>query len=148
MKTIHDAGTGPLLEYNTTQMYFSNSSENAYTLNPGKFIYRRKKNRLLVKKGTENILLRLEDIVLMHIHNKVVHVIDQSSKKYIYDKFLNELIEELDNTIFFRVNRQYIVNINYIQSFRSYQNVKLSINITSHEIKHTIILRQGNGSLI
>ena len=102
----------------------------------------RKKTRLIVKRGLENIVLCLEDIVLIYTQNKLVYVIDRLSKKYISDKNLNKLQQEIDNLIFFRANRQYIVNINYIKSFKPHERVKLLIDITIPEIDHSIAISQ------
>src|SRR5436190_15415760 len=66
----------------------------------------RRRTRLIVKKGLENIPLRLEEIVLFFTENKIVYVVDKWSKKYIVDKNLGELEEELDTAVFFRANRQ------------------------------------------
>src|SRR5664279_1764861 len=103
-----------LLKYNKLQEHFANTRVNVPVENLMKFISHRKKTRLLVKKGLENIALRLEEIALIYTQNKLVYVMDRFSKKYISDKTLSELEKELDNTTFFRVNRQYIVNINYV----------------------------------
>ena len=103
--------------------------ENPSIAIPEGFFYGRKKTRLLVKTGTENIVLRLEDVVLIYTMDKLVYVIDQSSKKYISDRRLAELATELDKNFFFRANRQYILNINYIKSFKPHERVKLLIQI-------------------
>ena len=95
-----------------------------------------------MKKGLENIALRLEDVALIYTQNKLVYVIDNCSKKYISDKTLSELEEELDDTTFFRVNRQYIVNINYVKSFKTFEKVKLLIDITIPDINHSIVISQ------
>ncbi len=70
-------------------------------------------------------MLRFEDIVLNYTNDKLVYVIDQSLKKYFSDRSLGELAEELDSTIFFRANRHYFLNINYIKNSKSYEGVKL-----------------------
>lgn len=131
-----------LLKYNKLQSHFSHAMTIAPVANLEKFINGRKKTRLLVKKGLENIAVRLEDIALIYTQNKLVYVIDRCSKKYVSDKTLTELEEELDNTSFFRVNRQYIVNINYVRSFKSHEKVKLLIDITIPEINHSIVISQ------
>ena len=41
---------------------------------------KKKKTRLLVQKGIENILLRMDDIVLFYTENKIVYVIDRFEK--------------------------------------------------------------------
>jgi DNA-binding LytR/AlgR family response regulator len=105
---------------------------------------RLKRARLIVKKGLENIALPLEDIVLIYTQDKLVYVIDRLSKKYTSDRTLSELEEELDEEIFFRANRQYIVSINYIRSFKPYEKVKLLLGIIIPEISHSIIISQEN----
>ena len=131
-----------LLKYNKLQTHFSYTRANAPVANLERFINGRKKTRLLVKRGMENIAVRLEDIALIYTQNKLVYVMDRFSKKYFSDKTLSELEEELDNTIFFRVNRQYIININYVKSFKAHEKVKLLIDITIPEINHSIIISQ------
>jgi DNA-binding LytR/AlgR family response regulator len=131
-----------LFKYNKLKAHFLNTGANAPVANLERFINARKKTRLLVKRGMENIAVLLEDIVLIYTQNKLVYVMDRFSKKYVSDKTLSELEEELDNTIFFRVNRQYIININYVKSFKSHEKVKLMIDITIPEINHSIIISQ------
>ena len=50
----------------------------------------------------ENISLRLDDVVLFYTENKIVYVIDRWGKKYLADKNLAEMEEELDETYFFQ----------------------------------------------
>jgi len=106
------------------------------------YVSNRKKSRLIVKKGMENISLRLEDIVLFYTENKIVYVIDQGGKKYLAEKNLGELEEELDDSIFFRANRQYIININFVKGFKSFEKVKLQIDLIIPELNHCIIISQ------
>src|SRR5438552_7650870 len=114
-----------IIKYHKLEKHFNNQS----SLNNLVQYVTRKKTRFIVKKGLENISLRLEDIVFFFTENKVVYVVDKWNKKYIADKNLGELEEDLDNAIFFRANRQYIVNINYIKGFKSYEKVKLQIDL-------------------
>jgi DNA-binding LytR/AlgR family response regulator len=106
-----------------------------------------KKNRLLVKKGLENISLMLDDVVLFFTENKIVYVIDKSGRKYLIDKNLADLEMELDNKTFFRVNRQFIVNINFIRSFKAYERVKLQIELTVSDLNYFIIVSQETAPL-
>ncbi|GEO09004.1 LytR/AlgR family response regulator transcription factor [Segetibacter aerophilus] len=103
----------------------------------------RMKKRLIVKKGIENIALKIEDIALIYTENKLVFVIDgQSGKKYITDKKLVELEEELDGSIFFRANRKYIISINFIKAFKPFEKVKIQVYLTVPELDHQIIVSQ------
>lgn len=103
---------------------------------------KKRKTRLLVQKGLENILLKMDDIVLFYTENKVVYVVDRLEKKYLTDSNLLELEEELDPLVFFRANRQYIININFIKSFRAYEKVKIKLDLNLTELNHCIIVSQ------
>lgn len=102
----------------------------------------KKRNRILVKRGVEYVSLPCADIVLCYTENKLVYVLDKCGKKYLSDKNLGEMESELDNQMFFRVNRQYIVNINFIRSFKSYERVKLQVELTLPEVQHVVIVSQ------
>lgn len=102
----------------------------------------KKRTRIIVKKGVENVSIRLEDIVIFYTENKLVYVKDKDNKKYIADKTLNELDELLDNTIFFRANRQYIINLNFVKSYKPYEKVKLQVDLNFPEKNHFIIVSQ------
>ncbi len=101
-----------------------------------------KKRRLIVRKGLEHISLLLDDIVLFYTENKIVYVLDKCGKKYLCDKNLTDLEEELDKSSFFRANRQYLININYIKGYKAYEKVKLQVDLTIPEINHYIIISQ------
>ncbi len=98
--------------------------------------------RILVQKGVETIALKLEDVVLFYTQNRVVFVLDKDDRKYMYDKSLAELEEELDPREFFRVNRQYILHIDAIKSFKPYERGKLQIRLSLENTAHTIIVSQ------
>jgi DNA-binding LytR/AlgR family response regulator len=128
-----------LNKYRMLEKHFTNHNSISNLLD---YLGNHKKKRMMVKKGLENISLRLEDIVLYYTENKVVYVIDRAGKKYLADKNLAELEEELDSTIFFRANRQYIININFVRGFKSYEKVKLMVDLTLPELNHPIIVSQ------
>ena len=100
------------------------------------------KTRLLVRKGIESIPLALQDVVIIYTENKLVYVVDKDGKKYIADKHLGELELELDNSVFFRVNRQYIINIGFVKSFRTFEKVKLQVDLTMPDLHHHIVVSQ------
>jgi len=108
------------------------------------FPERKKRTRLVVKKGIENIFILLDNIVFFYTENKIVFAIDKIGKKYITNENLAILELELDRNIFFRANRQYIINIGHIKSFRTYEKVKLSIEMNPVGLneQHFIIISQ------
>lgn len=102
----------------------------------------KKRSRLLVKKGVEHVSLPFADIVLFYTEHKLVYVLDRCGKKYVSDKNLAELELELDREQFFRLNRQYIVNIDFIRSFRAYERVKLQVELLQQDLPHVLIVSQ------
>lgn len=129
-----------LIKYKMLERHFTNGQTAVNNLLNQ--LNSRKKNRLMVRKGMENIPLRLQDIVFFYTENKIVYVIDNAGKKYIADKNLTELEQELDDNTFFRANRQYIININFIKGFKTYEKVKLMVDLTLTDINHCIIVSQ------
>jgi len=107
----------------------------------------KKKSRLVVKRGAEHVFLLLDDVVLFYTENKIVFVLDKEGKKYLVDKNLSDLEEELDKDLFFRANRQYIVNINYVRSYKTYERVKLQLDLNITLPNHSIIISQETAPL-
>jgi DNA-binding LytR/AlgR family response regulator len=105
------------------------------------------KKRLVVRKGMMNISLKLEDIVLFYTEDKVIYAIDRDGKKYVCDKNLSELDEELKDAGFFRVNRQYLVNAEYIRGYKSFEKVKLTVDLVVPFADHLIIVSQETAPL-
>jgi DNA-binding LytR/AlgR family response regulator len=130
-----------LLKYKKFEDHFSSQHHSLYKLK--ETLNMKKKIRLLVKKGIEYVPLCLEEIALFYTENKLVYVIDRHGKKYITDKTLNELEVELDDTVFFRANRQYIINLNFVRSFKAYEKVKLQVDLLVPEIDHFIVISQS-----
>lgn len=107
----------------------------------------KKRSRILVHKGMETIAIKLQDIAMFYTQNRIVYVIDKQDHKYLYDKNLAELEAELDPQEFFRINRQYIVNIDAIRSFKPYERVKLEVKLNTDNNTHTIIVSQQTAPL-
>ena len=109
---------------------------------PMLFGIKKTKTRLLVQKGFENVLLRLEDVVLFYTESKIVYVIERMGKKYISGYSLSDLENELNPLQFFRANRQYIINIEFIRSFRPFERVKIKVSMELHGLDPNIIISQ------
>lgn len=131
-----------LLKYRNLEKHFAGNGQKINQL--VKSFETRKKNRLIVRKGLEHIALKLEDIIFFYTEHKLVFVIDRTGKKYLADKTLSELEESLDNEVFFRANRQYIININYIKGFKTFEKVKLQVDLNVPDLNHCIIVSQEN----
>jgi two-component system LytT family response regulator len=108
---------------------------------------KKKKTRLIVKHGQENIILPVISVALLYIDERSVFVIDQFSKKYSFNKKLTEIEEELDKNIFFRANRQMIINIHFIKGFTVCECNKLKVNLTLNLTEPVIVISQETAPL-
>ncbi|HEV8506565.1 MAG TPA: LytTR family DNA-binding domain-containing protein [Chitinophagaceae bacterium] len=107
-----------------------------------KKFFDKRKERLVVKKGFASVLLKMEDIVLFYTESRVVYVLDKEGRRYMCDQNLSELETLLDNHIFFRANRQYIINIQYIRAYKTLERVKLAVDLNCNETSHSVIVSQ------
>ncbi|HWJ30468.1 MAG TPA: LytTR family DNA-binding domain-containing protein [Flavisolibacter sp.] len=131
-----------LIKYRNLKKHFSLQEHELTMKYLMQFNGLQKKSRIVVRKGFENISLLLSDVVLFYTENKITYVIDKNGKKYMSDKNLTDLEKELDDKTFFRASRQYILNINYIKGFKTYERVKLWVELTLHDFSHSIIISQ------
>ena len=108
---------------------------------------KKKKTRLIVRKGNENVVLKVEDIAFIYRDNTIIIAVDKEEKKYLCDKNLSALEEELDPAIFFRANRKYLLNIHYIRSYKTFEKVKLEVFLSLSNCNHSIIVSQETAPL-
>jgi DNA-binding LytR/AlgR family response regulator len=86
--------------------------------------------------------LKIEDIAFIYRDNTIIVAVDKDEKKYLCDKNLSALEEELDPGVFFRANRKYLLNIHYIRSYKTFEKVKLEVFLSISNSKHNIIVSQ------
>ena len=103
----------------------------------------KRREKLFIRKSTETFALHLSDIILFFTQSKLVYALDKNFKKHLLDKNLSDLESELDSDRFFRANRQFIVNSDYIKGFRTYERVKLQVELNVDiPFNNTIIVSQ------
>jgi DNA-binding LytR/AlgR family response regulator len=130
-------------KYKNLQNYFVNNHSALldYLNNHDK-----KKSRILVKRGMEFQAIRVEEVVYFFTEHKLVFLVDKENRKYLAEKSnLSELEEELDKNLFYRANRKYIINANYVKRFKPLDRSKLSVELQL-PISEEIIISQENSS--
>lgn len=106
----------------------------------------KKKSRIIVKRGMEFQAIRTEDIVYFFTEHKLVFLVDKDNRKYMAEaNNLAELEVELDTNMFYRANRKYIVNANFIRRFKPLERSKISVELTL-PVDEEIIVSQENSS--
>ncbi|HLI94451.1 MAG TPA: LytTR family DNA-binding domain-containing protein, partial [Puia sp.] len=106
----------------------------------------RKRSRILVRKGAEFQTVRIEDACYFFTEHKLIFLVDKENRKYMAEKSnLSELEEELDGHLFYRANRKYIINANYIKRFKPLEKSKISVELTL-PVNEEIIISQENSA--
>ncbi|EAY26881.1 LytR/AlgR family response regulator transcription factor [Microscilla marina] len=98
------------------------------------------KNRFLVKLGDRLESVAESDIGYFQAKDKMVLLITQQNKKYPIDYSLDDLERLLHLAHFFRINRQFIVRIDAIQSIHTYFNGKLKVILTPEVQNQDIVI--------
>ena len=109
----------------------------------GKIITQKKlKDRFLVKLGNHIHSIKSEQIALFYADGRTVYLVTNENKKFILDYKLEELNALLDTSLFYRVNRTFIVNINTINDVIVYSNNRLKITPKVRVEKEIVVSRE------
>jgi len=130
-------------KYKTLQTHFTNN----FPQFPDPFSHSdKKRSRILVKKGMEFQTVRVEDTGYFFTEHKLVFLVDKENRKYMAEKNnLSELEEELDKNYFYRANRKYIINANYVKRFKPLERSKISVELVL-PVNEEIIISQENSA--
>ena len=103
------------------------------------------KKRFLVKRGTDYISIKTEEVAYFYATHKLVCMVDSSGQKFIMDQSLADIEAQVDPTSFYRVNRKYLVNMSAIKRIKAYPKSKLLLEI-SPLVTEDIIISQENAA--
>lgn len=101
----------------------------------------RYKERLLVKKGVDFVSIKTEETAYFYSEFKITFLVDRAGQKYMLDKPLGVLEQELDPKAFFRLNRKYLAHIQAITRFKSFEKGKIRIDL-SPAVKEEVHISQ------
>ena len=88
--------------------------------------------KIFIKEGEKCWLVKIQDISIFEIVGNYTRVFFENNKPLIY-KSLNQIEEKLPADVFFRANRQQLININHVKKVLSWFNGKLKIEMISGE---------------
>ncbi len=89
-------------------------------------------SQIFIKDGEKCWLVKIGDIILFEIVGNYSRVFFQDQRPMLY-KSLNQVEEKLPEKIFFRVNRQQIINMNHIKNVVPWFNGKLKLTMNNGE---------------
>ncbi len=86
------------------------------------------KSRFLVKVGEKLISVVTEDIAYFYTKNGVVYLVT-TRNKYLMDQTLEEISNDLDPRLFYRLNRQFLVQFKHVAAVHKFAKGKLLIEL-------------------
>jgi two-component system, LytTR family, response regulator LytT len=100
------------------------------------------RDRILVKQGQKMISLPIQEIAYFFSQHKFSYVRTVQNQKFIIDYTLDDLEKTLSPRLFFRVNRQYILNSASVMAIHSWFNQKLKVEVVPATDEHIVISRE------
>ena len=88
-----------------------------------------KKKTILIKKYDGFIPIPVSDFALFLIENGIVYGLTHKEERYVINETLDLLENQLNNTDFFRANRQFIASRKTIKEVHNYFNGRLLLKI-------------------
>lgn len=88
-----------------------------YQKNIGKTEERKPHKVFTLRKGNKFYIVKAYDIAFFYSENKIVFAVDKHGQKYFTDSTLTSIEQMVDEEMFFRANRKFIVNLFLHQIF-------------------------------
>ncbi len=100
------------------------------------------RSRFLIpyKDGFKTI--KVDELDFIYSEQKITHLVLKDKSEFIVSQTMEELEEELNPSVFFRANRQHIVNVDSISSIHNYYNGKLKITLERAPKRELIVSRE------
>ena len=103
------------------------------------------KKRFVIRIGRQIKLVQTEEVAFFFTEAKLTYLVTFEGKKYPMDLSLDQLSEMVDPEVFFRANRQFILNIDSIQDMYTYSKSRVKVN-TKPEAPNDIIVSTERSS--
>jgi len=130
-----------LKKYDTLRQYFASNFQQLIQAKQTNLPAYKK--RFLVKRGTDYISVKTEDIAYFYATHKLVCMVNKKAEKFILDISLSDIEKQIDPVSFYRINRKYLVNMTSIKRIKSYPKSKLEVEVDP-PVNDEIIISQEN----
>lgn len=87
------------------------------------------RKRFLIRFGQQIRVVEFRDAAYFYTQDKVTFIVTKQGKRYPLDYSLEKLEEMADPRTFFRINRQFIINIEAIKEMYAYSKSRVKIDL-------------------
>ncbi len=105
-------------------------------------VEREYKKRFTARVGQHLKIINADEVECFYSENKGTYAATTDGRNYLLDTTLENLENELEPKIFFRVSRKFYVNIAHIKDIISYTNSRLQIKLNAYIEQEIIVSRE------
>ena len=111
--------------------YFKNQANTSIDVSRiAEAFYRQENTRFIGRANNQIVYVKAKDIACIAYADGITKVMTHSGKKIPLDYSLDQMDKMLNRTLFFRINRKMIVNIDAITRINSYYNNRLILQLS------------------
>ena len=100
------------------------------------------KKRFTVKIGQHLKVISIDEIECFFSENKGTYIHTSDNRNYLIETILENLEQELDPAIFFRVSRKFIIPLKAIKEIVVYSNSRLKVILPSYKEDEVVVSRE------
>jgi DNA-binding LytR/AlgR family response regulator len=104
------------------------------------------RNKFLVRRGTEFVSIRVEEIAFFYASHKLVCLVRKDGAKFILDLSLAEIENQVDGSAWFRVNRKYLVCSAAIRKVSALAKSKLKVQVAPGVIEDLVVSSENSAA--
>lgn len=99
------------------------------------------KNRFTIKVGQHLKMISVNDIECFYSEDKATYLQTKQGRDYLLDITLEQLENQLQPEMFFRISRKFFININAVKDIVAYTNSRLKIQLHKFNGQDLIVSR-------
>jgi DNA-binding LytR/AlgR family response regulator len=107
-----------------------------------KMLTKKYKSRFVIKIGEHLKTVEVDSILFFYSQDKATFCHTQDKRNTLIDYTMDELEQMLDPTIFFRINRKYLVHAKSIKDIINYSNSRLRLILHGSDDNDCIVARE------
>ncbi|SMD36026.1 two component transcriptional regulator, LytTR family [Reichenbachiella faecimaris] len=96
-------------------------------------------NKFLLNVGRFTVPIDKDTIKYAYLKEKVVYIVTITGKVYTSDKTLDDFISQLGSKKFFRLNRQFITHVDFIDKYSSLEGGRIEVRFKEHELDNQFV---------
>ena len=99
------------------------------------------RRRLVVRVGRQIIPVPISEIAYFHMEGKNRYIVMDGGRRYFFDQKIDDLLQELDPRLFFRISRSYVLSFHSIREIESVGGGKLRVHLTPDPGEEVLVSR-------